>query len=72
MPPKDAPYDSVDMPQVEDDKLLSVCVHDPSPTKESLEEITLIELDGSHEGKKGNMPTKKNITSEESTYAIYV
>ena len=50
--PKDAPHDRVDTPQVEDDKLLSVCVHDSSPTKESLEEIPLIELDGSYEGKK--------------------
>ena len=60
-------YDSVDMPPVLDDKLLSVCVYEPSPTKESLEEIPLIELDGSYEGEKGSTPTKKKLTSKEST-----
>ena len=47
-PPTDAPHERVNMPNVEDDKLLSVCVHVPSSTKWFLKEIFL-EFDCSYD-----------------------
>ena len=48
-----------------------MCVHDPSSTKKSLEEI-LLKFDGASDDKKGSKSTKKKSTLEESTYARYV
>ena len=67
----EAPYKRVVVPHVEIDKFLSVCVHDPSSTKKSLEEI-LLEFDGASDDKKESKSTKKKSTPKERTYARYV